>query len=227
MKTNRFLSLTAAAAALTLAVVATGQSTQPAPADQPRFNRPQTADTPPVAEPVVAPSTRPGTAAEVDARADKNLRADKRDMKLDRSDRNFIEEALKSGQKEIAASKAALSQLTAPGAREFAEMVVREHTALNAELTALAQRKNVDLKDVHEDRDAERATRKWSDKDDDIDENYLKAMIDAHEESVDRFEDVTDSKDADVAAFASKTLPKLQHHLEMARTQHKSVEASR
>lgn len=235
MKTHRLLSLTAAAAALTLAVSATGQSNQPGQSDQPRFNRPQTqsTDTPRSdpranpADPAASPATRPGTAADADLRSGADARADRRDNRLDRADRNFFEKAAKSGQKEVAVSQAALAQLTAPGAREFAQMMVQDHNSANQELMALAQRKGFDMSEVNNSRDTERLTRKWSDRDDDLDENYLKEMIDDHEEAVELYEKAAKSEDPEIAAFAAKTLPKLQHHLEMAKTHHKSVENAR
>ena len=240
MKTHRLLPITAAFAALALAVSATGQSSQTQPADksssEPRFNRPDNQPNPSTsprtdaranpADPAAAPATRPGTAADTEVRsADTSKRAAA--TELSRADRNFFEKAAKAGQKEVVVSQAVLAQLTAPGAREFAEMMVRDHTAANQELMALAQRKGADMSELNEGRDQERLTRRWSDKNDDINEDYLKEMVKDHEEAVELFEKAAKSEDPEIAAFAQKTLPKLQHHLEMARTQHKSVEAQR
>lgn len=243
MKTHRFLPITAAFAALSLAVTLTGQSQNPQGSnspDQPRFNRPdnqssvqqspRTDARANPADPAASPATRPGTSAEIDARNAGTTGTDRRAAgakELSRADRNFFEKAAKSGQKELVVSQTVLSQLSAPGAREFAEMMVREHTAANEELMALAQRKGVDMSDVHESRDQERLTRRWSDKNDDLNEDYLKEMVKDHEDAVELYEKAAKSEDPEIAAFAQKTLPKLQHHLEMARTQHKSVEDQR
>ncbi|HYC72896.1 MAG TPA: DUF4142 domain-containing protein [Opitutaceae bacterium] len=231
MKTHRLFPLTAALAAISLAVSVTGQSTQPAQSsqpgqsDQPRFNRPQTDSqaSPARATDPAAPSTRPGTTAETDTRNTRRSGA----TELSRSDRNFFEKAAKSGQKEVAVSQAVLSQLTAPGCREFAETMIRDHTAANEELMALAQRKGADLTDIQTGRDQERLTRRWQDKNDDADKDYIKEMIDDHEEAVELFEKASKSEDPEIAAFAQKTLPKLQHHLEMARAQKESVSQRR
>lgn len=233
MKTHRFISLTAALAAISLAASATGQSNQPGQSDQPRFNRPQTGQpdtsTSPRTDPrtnpgdPAAPGVRPGTAADTDARSNRRDAG----KELSRADRNFFEKAAKSGQKEVIVSQTVLSQLNAPGAREFAEMMVRDHTAANEELMALAQKKGVDLTEIQTGRDQERLVRRWQDQNDDINEDYLKEMVKDHEDAVELFEKAAKSEDPDIAAFAQKTLPKLQHHLQMAKTHHQSVEQKR
>lgn len=235
MKTHRFLPIAAAFAAISLAVSLTAQSSpsQPGQPDQPRFNRPDAPATTPASTPdesrvnpadPAAPATRPGTAAETEARGAKRAAGH---VELARADRNFFEKAAKSSHKEVAVSQAVLSKLTAPGAREFAEMMVRDHTAANEELLALAQRKGADLSDLQESRDQERLTRRWQDNNKNLDEDYLKEMVKDHEDSVELFEKAAKSEDPEIAAFAQKTLPKLQHHLEMAKTHHKSVEDQR
>jgi len=55
-------------------------------------------------------------------------------------------------------------------------------------------------------------------KDKDLDADYISEMKDDHEDAVKLFEKASKSEDPDIAAFAMKTLPKLQHHLEMVKT---------
>jgi len=53
----------------------------------------------------------------------------------------------------------------------------------------------------------------------DFDEAYMKMMVNDHKDDVDKFEECSkDSKDADLKAFATKTLPVLQKHLAEAKT---------
>ncbi len=50
----------------------------------------------------------------------------------------------------------------------------------------------------------------------DFDKEYVKAMVEDHEKDVAEFENVSKTAtDADVKAFAAKTLPTLKMHLEM------------
>jgi putative membrane protein len=45
----------------------------------------------------------------------------------------------------------------------------------------------------------------------------MKEMVSDHKDAVDLFEKASKSDDPDIAAFASKTLPKLQAHLQHAK----------
>lgn len=140
------------------------------------------------------------------------------DNKLSRADRNFFEEAAKSGLKEVEVSNAVKGRLANTQVNAFAETMVADHTAANTELQALASRKGVMLP-----ADKKDYTEKWTKKDGDIDEDYLEAMEDDHEKAVRLFEKASKSEDAEIAAFAQKTLPKLQHHLDQARTLKQTV----
>jgi putative membrane protein len=139
------------------------------------------------------------------ARADDNL-----PTALSHSDKAFLEKAAKAGMKEVDVSQTVEERLTNPQVRIFAQMMVTDHAKANEELTALAARKGVNLPP-----DKMKYTEKWSKKDKDLDEDYVKEMKDDHEEAVKLFEKASKSDDADIAAFAQKTLPTLQHHLSM------------
>jgi putative membrane protein len=138
---------------------------------------------------------------------------------LSRNDRNFFEHAAKSGMKEVDVSRSVLDRLTNPQVKEFAQMMVEHHSSANTELASLAASKGVTLP-VKETKIME----KWSKKTDELDEDYMEEMVSDHEKSVKLFEEAAKSKDSQIAAFASKTLPKLQAHLTQARTLEKLVD---
>src|SRR5688572_6618644 len=60
--------------------------------------------------------------------------------KLSRGDRTFFEKAAKSGMKEVAVSKATQDRLMNPQVKQFARMMVSDHSNANAELMALAKK---------------------------------------------------------------------------------------
>jgi putative membrane protein len=132
------------------------------------------------------------------------------------ADKAFFDKAATSGMEEVAISTGALDRLTNPQIKDFAQMMVTDHNAVNAELTALAAKKGVTL--PPKDKDIQSKTEKWSKKTKGVDEDYVKQMISDHEDAVKLFEKASKSDDADVAAFAQKTLPSLQHHLDMAKS---------
>jgi len=129
---------------------------------------------------------------------------------LSHSDRTFLEKAAKSGRKEVEISEAVVSRLADPQIKAVAQSMVSDHAAVNTELMALAARKGVSLQP---EKDSLKAGEKWAKKTKDLDDDYLKEMKDDHEEAVKLFEKALKSDDADIAAFARKTLPALQHHL--------------
>ena len=132
---------------------------------------------------------------------------------LKHSDRSFLEKAVKSGLDEVAISQVVAERSSNPRIREFAQMIVGEHTSTNNTLTQLAATKKVALPP------AEQAPSKWSKSGDkDFDEDYVEKMISEHESAVKLFtKEANDGKDQELVVFARSTLPTLQHHLEQAK----------
>jgi putative membrane protein len=144
--------------------------------------------------------------------------ADEGGGNLDHHDRWFVRKAAEGGMEEVAISQAVMDKLTNAQLKEFAQTMITDHTAANNELATLAGNKGVKLpaaKDWAED---------WSKKSGDVDKKYIKKMVSDHKEAVKLFEKGSESKDADIAAFAQKTLPTLQHHLSMAEDLEKTVD---
>lgn len=134
---------------------------------------------------------------------------------LSHSDRSFFDKAAKGGMKEVAVSQAVLSKLGTPSAQQFAQTMITDHSKANYELQQLAARKGVTLPED----DTAKLSKKWGEKTKDVEEDYFDEMVDDHQDAVKLFEKAAKSDDPDIAAFAQKTLPTLQHHLDMAKIQ--------
>jgi putative membrane protein len=132
---------------------------------------------------------------------------------LKHADKSFIEKAAKAGVEEVDISRVAVERTANPQVRAFAQMVVDDHSSANDALAAIAVSKGVKLPA----RETEE-TDKWTKKSGkDFDEDYIKKMVSAHKEAVELFTKEADKgEDAETQTFARATLPKLQHHLEMA-----------
>ena len=102
-----------------------------------------------------------------------------------------------------------------PEVKKFGQTMVTDHSKANAELKALAAKKNISI-----------PTEMGSHKSDiekmsklsgaDFDRQYVDDMVADHETDVAEFEkQAMSAKDPDVKAFAAKTLPTLKRHLEM------------
>ncbi len=159
--------------------------------------------------------TMSGSTTAANPNTDINYPRSNDNSKVKHSDRSFLEKAAKGGMKEVAVSQAVAGRLTNAQVRDFANQMVKDHTDVNTQLMALAAQKSVTLPD--ESKKDEKLNEKWSDKGGDLDKKYINEMIDDHEDTIKLFEKGAKSDDADIAAFAQKTLPALQHHLMMAK----------
>lgn len=140
------------------------------------------------------------------------------DQRVDASE--FMTKSASSNMLEIEAGKLAQQRATNPQVKEFANMMVKDHTAASQEMRQLATSKNITLPDSmsndHMDHMRDLREKRGAD----FDRAYMDRMVSAHEDDVERFEDVAednDYRDAEVKAFAAKTLPKLRQHHERAR----------
>jgi putative membrane protein len=94
--------------------------------------------------------------------------------------------------------------------------MVRDHGATNKELAAIARRKSLmvpaEVDGEHRSLIKELSTKAGSD----FDRAYATLMAGAHAKAVTLFTQATQGQDADLAAFARKTLPALRVHKQMA-----------
>jgi putative membrane protein len=128
----------------------------------------------------------------------------------------FIKQAAVGGMAEVKLGELAEKNAQSDAVKNFGKRMRDDHSQANSELEQLAAQKNVTLpKDV----DAkQKATydRLSKLKGAEFDRAYMNAMLQDHRHDVAEFEHATKSSDPDVQAFASKTLPTLQSHLEEA-----------
>ncbi len=130
----------------------------------------------------------------------------------------FMTEAAKGGMAEVELSRVATTKGKNAEVKKFAQKMIEDHTNANAELKQLAGKKNVTLPT---ELDAEHKAIK--DKlsglsGAEFDKAYVNAMVSDHEKAVNLFKTQADGgTDAETRAFAAKTLPKLQGHLDMVK----------
>jgi putative membrane protein len=136
-------------------------------------------------------------------------------LAVSEDDSKFLVFAAEGGMTEVEASKLAQSMGTSKQVKEFGDQMIKDHTTAGNELKSLAATKNVTLPTtVGEDK--QKAINELSNKKGaDFDKAYVNMMVDDHQKTVDEFKDASEnSKDADIKAFATKTLPTLQGHLD-------------
>ena len=142
----------------------------------------------------------------------------------DEGDAKFAVDAANGGMAEVALGKLAEGKAVNAKVKEFAAMMIADHTKANDELMALAQSKNITLPQaVSSDKQAtmDNLTKKSGS---DFDKAYVDQMVDDHKKTISLFEDASkNAKDADIKAFVDKTLPTLRTHLEHVNAIHDSM----
>ncbi len=133
------------------------------------------------------------------------------------SDQQFMMKAAQGGMAEVELGKLAKDHASSQAVKNFGQQMSDDHGKANDELKDLASKKNVTLPaEVNaEDRATMDRLSKLNGKA--FDRAYMRDMVTDHKKDVAEFEKEANSgMDPDVKAWAAKTLPTLQHHLEMA-----------
>ncbi|WP_437966181.1 DUF4142 domain-containing protein [Sorangium sp. So ce260] len=140
------------------------------------------------------------------------------DVKLSKSDREFVEKAGQGGLFEVRLGQVAQQRAASPEVKRFAQRMIDDHSAVNKRLAELAQKKGV-LVPQELDQDHREKIDKLSKKTGtEFDRAYMSEMVDDHEDDVEEFEEASkEVKDADLKGFAAATLPQLREHLTQAK----------
>lgn len=143
------------------------------------------------------------------------VNAEDKKSSLNAADEKFVKQAGVSGTAEVKIATLGTQKAERADVKEFATMLVADHTKANEELAALAKSKGVELSavidpksaGVFEDLEKERGA--------DFDKAFLSHLKSAHKSTVASFEDASkDASDAEVKAWAGKMLPTLKAHLD-------------
>jgi putative membrane protein len=132
---------------------------------------------------------------------------------VETDDAKFATEAANGGMAEVELAKLAQTKATNPKVKEFAAMMVKDHSAANEELMALAKAKNITLPTTVDSDQQEVMADLQKKSGTDFDKAYVDAMVKDHNKDVDMFEKASnDLKDTELKSFAVKTLPTLKMH---------------
>jgi putative membrane protein len=133
-------------------------------------------------------------------------------------DADFLREANMGNLKEIELGRLAIRQGASDRVRTFGQQMVTDHGRMNEELKNIARQKNLNIPDSL-----------MSDKQADIskfqqlsgaefDREFIRQMVTDHQKDVEQFDrEARTGDDAAVRSLASRSLPTIRHHLEMAR----------
>ena len=134
---------------------------------------------------------------------------------LNASDTKFIKLTGESGMAEVKLATLGSQKAERADVKDFATMLVTDHTKVNNELSDLAKNKGVELSAMIAPKDADAFKDMENTSGKDFDKAFLDHMEKSHKAGIARFEDAEkDAKDGELKAWISKTLPTLRSHLD-------------
>jgi putative membrane protein len=134
------------------------------------------------------------------------------------SNADFVFQASAAGLGEVNLSHLALNRAGRAEVKEFAQRMLLDHNKANEELLRLANAKGLKAAPRMDDEHLKAADRLAGLRGPDFDREYVAVMVKDHEAAVALFDAASNTvPDADLKAWAGKTLPTLRTHLDMAR----------
>ncbi len=134
------------------------------------------------------------------------------------SDSKYMMMAATSDMNEIGLSQQALSKSTNDEVKKLAQMMIDDHTKSSEELKPIAASKGVTLPTEMDSKHKSGMEKMSAMSGMDFDMAYVKMMVKDHEKAVALHQkEAGNGKDAEAKAFAAKTLPVVQMHLDMSR----------
>ena len=130
---------------------------------------------------------------------------------------DFVEDASAAGVAEIETAKLALQKSTAADVKAFAQSIIKDHTAANKELATIASKKKLEVSTEAELLNKAKAAVLKQREGESFNAAYANNQVNAHQDAIELFKKASASEDKELAAFAVATLPKLEHHLHVAK----------
>lgn len=125
---------------------------------------------------------------------------------------------------EVELGQLAQQKAQAVSVKDFGTRMVTDHSKANDELKALAAQKNLQYPTELEHKQRSMVDKLAKLSGSDFDKKYMKMMVKDHTKDVKEFHKaVKKVKDADLNAWAAKTLPTLEQHLQQAKDVHKGL----
>lgn len=132
-------------------------------------------------------------------------------------DQDFINKAAQGNRAEIELGQLVAGKTKDPSVKQFAQMMIKDHTDALSKLQLVAQSKNLTLPDEMPDDAKDLQSKLSKDQGKQLNKDYMDNMVQDHQKDVQEFQDATETlKDSDIKQWATSTLPTLQKHLSKA-----------
>ncbi|MEG3842186.1 DUF4142 domain-containing protein, partial [Microcoleus sp. herbarium14] len=135
---------------------------------------------------------------------------------LSSRDSNFVMQAAQTGMLEVQLGRMAVQRGSSAGVKQYGQQMVEEHTQKNQELMQLAMQKGVEVPTEMSSQNKALIDRLSGLSGTSFDTAYKQAMLDSHKQAIALFQAQSQQgQDPELKAWATKTLPNLQAHLQM------------
>jgi putative membrane protein len=129
-------------------------------------------------------------------------------------DESFYKKAAEGGLSEVELGKLASSKTPDTDVKNFADMMVKDHSAANRKLEALASSKGINLPTRPDIAQMATKTKLEVLSGQTFDKSYIKSQVKAHQETLALLhKEISSGQDSDAKAFARSILPTVQAHL--------------
>lgn len=138
------------------------------------------------------------------------------------ADTNFILAAAQGGMTEVKLGELAAQQGVRDEVKQFGQMMVKDHSAINEDLKSLAAQKGVTLPDSLDAKHQGMLDKLTALSGPAFDDAYIAAMIKAHKKDAKAFKaEASATQDADIKSFLDKSIPIVEAHLKMIKAMKK------
>ncbi|WP_439881029.1 DUF4142 domain-containing protein [Pontibacter sp. MBLB2868] len=142
-----------------------------------------------------------------------------------KNDALFAAEAASSNMLQIQLSEAALERGVSPEVKDFAQEMVKDHRQMMDELQDLASKTQLVLPETLGNAHQKVYTEITDKQGIAFDVAYIREMVDQHKNLLDRYEDISENGNSmELKQFASKQLPIIRQHLEMAERMEEKID---
>jgi putative membrane protein len=131
------------------------------------------------------------------------------------ADSDFILAAAQGGMTEVKLGELAAQKGMRDDVKEFGKMMVKDHTAINDDLRALAAQKGVALTETLDAKNQGKLDKMSALTGSEFDDAYIAAMIKGHKKVAMEFKaEAAATPDPDIKSFLDKSLPIVEEHLQ-------------
>jgi putative membrane protein len=139
---------------------------------------------------------------------------EKFDDKKTENDAEFVVDAADGGMLEVRLAELAMKTSASNEVKNYAKMILTDHSKANTELKTIAEKKNITLPIDLSDKNQKTLDDLKDKTGEDFDKAYCKVMVDDHKEDIKEFKkQAEDGSDPELKSWASEKVVTLEQHL--------------